>query len=207
METRVERSEAGCGGLDHAFEAAVDSGAEIGEMLPRVGQLLTRVVVKDRGCELGDTSLLKANTCSKHSIEAEVSIVEALAEAIEHGRDARLGAADGQVSEPLAELQQLKACCTLQAMRLCGEVLGDLMLCLGDELSGSGRCRCPQVSNEICDGEVGLVADGGNDGEFARCDGAGDWFAVECRKILERTTAARQDDKIDEAGSVELGER
>ena len=75
-----------------------------------------------------------------------------------------------------------------------GEVLGDLVLRLGDELSGGGRSGRAQVGDEIGDGEVGLVADGGNDGQSARCNGAGDWFAVEGGQIFERTTAARQDD-------------
>ena len=62
METRVERSEAGAEDSMHAFEAAVDSGAEIGELLPRVGQLLTRVVVKDMRLRARRYESLEANT-------------------------------------------------------------------------------------------------------------------------------------------------
>ena len=51
--------------------------------------------------------------------------------------------------------------------RLVGEVLGDLVLGLGDELGGGGGRGGAQVGDEVGDGEVGFVADGGDDGKAA----------------------------------------
>jgi hypothetical protein len=50
-------------------------------------------------------------------------------------------------------------------MRLRGQVLGDLVLGLGDELGGGGRGGGAQVGGEVGDGEVGFMADGGDDGQ------------------------------------------
>jgi hypothetical protein len=71
----------------------------------------------------------------------------------------------GNAREALAGLQKLKARGAFQAMRLRGEVLGDLVLRLGDELGGGGGRGGAQVGDEVGDGEVGFMADGGDDGQ------------------------------------------
>ena len=45
-------------------------------------------------------------------------------------------------------------------------MLGDLVLGFGNQLGGGGRRGSAQVGDEVGDGEVGLVADGGNDGNW-----------------------------------------
>ena len=87
--------------------------------------------------------------------------------------DARLGAADGQAGEALAGLQELEAGGALEAVGVGGEMLGDLVLGLGDELGGGGGSGGAEVGGEVGDGEVGFMADGGDDGKAARCNRAG----------------------------------
>ncbi len=87
--------------------------------------------------------------------------------------DARLGAADGQTGEALAGLQELEAGGAVEAVRVGGDMLGDLVLGLGDELGGGGGGGSAEVGGEIGDGEVGFVADGGDDGQPGGGDGAG----------------------------------
>jgi hypothetical protein len=46
-----------------------------------------------------------------------------------------------------------------------GDALFDAVLGGGDELGGGGGGGGAEVGDEVGDGEVGLVADGGDDGE------------------------------------------
>ena len=112
--------------------------------------------------------------------------------------DARLGAADGQAGEALAGLEELEAGGAVKAVRLSGEMLGDVVLGLGDELGGGGGGGGAEVGDEVGDGEVGFVADGGDDGEARGDDGAGHGFAVEGGQVFERAAAAGEDDEVDE---------
>ena len=67
----------------------------------------------------------------------------------------------------------------------------------GEELrGGAGRGRA-QVRHEVSNGEIGLVADGGNGGHGARGQGAGDGFLVEGPQVLEASSAARDDEEVD----------
>ena len=112
---------------------------------------------------------------------------------------AGFGAADGQAGEPLAGLQKLEARGAGEAMILAGQALGDLMLRFGNQFGGGGGGGGAQVGDEIGDGEVGLVAYRGDDGEAARCDRAGDALAVEGGQVFERASAAGQDNHVREA--------
>ena len=64
-------------------------------------------------------------------------------------------------------LQELESGGAVQTMRLLGDVLCDFVLGLGDKLGGGGRRRRAKVGDEVGNGEVGFVANGGDDGEFA----------------------------------------
>ncbi len=131
-------------------------------------------------------------------IQALERVIEPLLEPVQQRGHARFGAADGQMRQPLAGLQELEARGAFQAMRLRCEMLGDLVLGLGDELGcGGGRGRA-QVGDKVRDGEVGFVSDRGNDGQPRRSNGARDLLAVEGGKIFKRTAAAGEHDEVDE---------
>ena len=72
--------------------------------------------------------------------------------------DARLGALrhDG-AGDALPRLQQLEAGCAFQALGLGGQVLGNLMLRLGDEFGGGRGRGSAEIGNEVGDGEVGFM--------------------------------------------------
>ena len=71
------------------------------------------------------------------------------------------------------------------------------MLRGGDELGGGGGRGGAQVGDEVGDGEVGLVADGGDDGQLGGGDGAGEGLVVEAGEIFDGAAAAGDDDEVD----------
>ncbi len=78
-------------------------------------------------------------------------------------------------------------------------MLGDLVLCFCDELGGGGGSGGAQVRGEVGDGEVGFMADGGDDGQARGGDGAGNALGVEGGQVFKRASAAGEDDDVDEA--------
>ena len=84
------------------------------------------------------------------------------------------------------------------------DAVGDVVKGGGDEFGGGGRCRGAEVGDEVCDGEVGLVSNGRDDGEFRVEDGIGKEFGVEGGEVFERTAAAGDDDDVDGAAAVEV---
>jgi len=84
------------------------------------------------------------------------------------------------------------------------EVVGDFVLGFGDEFGGGRGGGGAEVGGEVGDGEVGFVADGGDDGDFRGRDGAGEEFAVEGGEVFERAAAAGDDDDIDGAFAIEV---
>ena len=162
-------------------------------------------MAEDGGGEVGDAVLALAELGGEGGFETEGEVVEALGLAVEQGGDTRLGAADGQAGEALAGLEELEAGGAFETVGLVGEVLGDFVLGLGDEFGGGGGRGCAEVGGEVGDGEVGFVADGGDDGELAGDDGAGDALGVEGGEVFKRAAAAGEDDEVDEARGVEFG--
>jgi len=151
--------------LKETLGGAVDAGAAGEEALAGLGEGLTRIVAEDGGCEFADAGLAKAKRAVERRVEALGEVVDALGEAMEKHGDAALGAVGRRgAGEALPGLEKLEACGALEAMLIRGEVLGDLVLRLGDELGGCGRRGCAEVGGEVGDGEVGLVADGRNNG-------------------------------------------
>ncbi len=80
---------------------------------------------------------------------------------------------------------QLEACGAFESMRLRGEVIGDFVLGFGDELGGCRWCWGAKIGNEIGDGEVGFVADGGDDGELGGDDGSGYALGIEGGEVFK----------------------
>src|SRR5271165_5095487 len=101
--------------------------------------------------------------------------------------------------EMLAGLQKLEADGAVEAMRLVGQVFDDFVLGFGNQFCRGGRGGGAEVGDEIGDGEVGFMPDSRNDGEAARCNGAGYALGVEGGQVFEGASAACQDDEVDQA--------
>ena len=111
-----------------------------------------------------------------------------------------------ETGEAFAQAHQLEARGTLETMRLIGQVIGDFVLGLSDEFSGGGWRGSAEVGNKVGDGEVGFVTDRGYDGELRCEDGARQALGVEGGQVFKGSATAGNDDEVDEARAVELGE-
>jgi len=78
-----------------------------------------------------------------------------------------------------------------------GDALFDADVLVGDDLGRGRGSGSAEVSDEIRDGEVGLMTDGRDDRNSRGRDGAGESFVVEAVQIFERTTAAGEQDDVD----------
>ncbi len=83
----------------------------------------------------------------------------------------------------------------------------DAVLGGGDEFGGGGGCGSAQVGDEVRDGEVGLVADGGDGGQRGCGDGAGESFVVEAGEIFDGAAAAGDEDEVDVCPGCALNKR
>ena len=70
------------------------------------------------------------------------------------------------------------------------------MLGGGDELGGGRWGGGAEVGDEVGDGEVGLVADGGDDGQMRGGDGAGEGLVVEGGEVFDGASAAGDEDEV-----------
>ena len=123
-------------------------------------------------------------------IDALVAAVDGVAEAREHGLGRETGVA-------LAGVHQVEAACSVDAGGEGGDAFFDAVLRGGDEFGCGGRRGSAKVGYEVGDGEVGLVADGGDDGELRRGDGAGEGLVVEAGEVFHGAAASRDDDGVD----------
>src|SRR5690349_22218380 len=83
-----------------------------------------------------------------------------------------------------------------------GDVVVEFTAGLHDELGGGGRRGGANVGDEIGDGEIGFVADAGDDRNLRLGDGAGDDFFIESPQIFERTAAANEHEHVHELFGV-----
>jgi hypothetical protein len=130
-------------------------------------------------------------------------VVQALSAAADEGLQPVLHLGDGERGEALAGQHELVAD---GAADTCGEqfdALLDAVLSCCDEFRGGRGSGGAQVGNEIRDGEVGLVANGGNNRQFRGGDGACESFIVESGEVFQRASAARDEDEIDLGGEMD----
>ncbi len=85
-----------------------------------------------------------------------------------------------------------------------GEVLIEFAASLNDEFGGGGRSGGAHVGNKIGDGEIGLVADAGDDRKGTLGDGASDDFFVEGPEIFERPATTNEENDVDGVGAREV---
>ena len=76
-----------------------------------------------------------------------------------------------------------------------------------DELGSRRRSRRAEVGDEVGNGDVGLVADAGDDRHGNARDGACDHLLVERPEIFDRSAAAREDDDVDASDTANLPQR
>ncbi len=126
--------------MDEALGGTVEVSAAGQEALAGLGKGLARIVAEDGGGQLGDARLTEAESVVKRRVEALGQVVDALGGAMKEGGDTGFCAVGrGGPRETLASLQELEAGGAVKPVRLLGEVLGDLVLGLGDELGGGRR--------------------------------------------------------------------
>src|SRR5215813_660817 len=83
------------------------------------------------------------------------------------------------------------------------DVLIEFAAGLHDEFRGSGGSGRANVRDKIGDGEIGFVADTGDDGNFRIENGTSDDLFVEGPEILHRAAAAGENQDIDKFSLIE----
>ena len=111
---------------------------------------------------------------------------------------------DAHASQSIGGLHETIAGSALETLVEGLDAIGDVVQRGGDQLGGGGGRGGAQVGDEVGDGEVGLVADGGDDGKLGGGDGFGEEFGVEGRQVFERAAAAGDDDEVGVAGAIEI---
>jgi membrane protein CcdC involved in cytochrome C biogenesis len=150
--------------------------------------------------EGGDVGGARAQGASDGGFKAVVEVVEALGAAADVGEQAAVHLADRDGGEALAGEHELIADGAVDAGVEGLDALLDAMLRGGDELGGGGRRGGAEVGDEIRDGEVGFVADGGDYGERGCGDGSGEGLIVKAGQVFDGAAAAGEDDEVDGAG-------
>ena len=191
--------------MEQALDGAVEARAAGEQPFAGLGEPLAGIVAQDGRGKLGDAKLMATQMGGESRFLAEAEVVEALGKAVQHRGDARFGAIRrGGAGEKLAGLQELEADGALEALKLDGQVICNFVVSLGDEFGGGRRRRRAQVGGEVGDGEVGFVANGGDDGQAGGNNGARHALAVESGQVFKRSAAAGKDNQIDEAAGVQL---
>lgn len=80
----------------------------------------------------------------------------------------------------------------------------EFVLGADDQLGGGAGGRGAEVGNEVGNGEINFVADGGDCRDAGPGEGAGDDFFVEGPEVFEGAAPAGDDDDVDEVEGVEL---
>ena len=131
-------------------------------------------------------------------VDALLAAAELIAFAHEDGFDANARQTAGCQHEAVAGG-------ALEALVEGLNAIGDVVERRGDQLGSSGGRGGAQVGDEVGNGEVGLVADGRDDGELGSGDGFGEEFGIEGGKVFERAAAAGDDDEVGVASAIEIG--
>src|SRR6185437_11017238 len=111
-----------------------------------------------------------------------------------------------QFSKPVARHQEVVARGPFKPPVQMGDMIGELVLGFNDQLSRSRRCGRAQVGNEIADGEIRFMADGGNYRQCGTGDDASQALVVKCGKVFKRAATARDDHHVDDLRAIEVPE-
>ncbi len=174
VQAGIDGLELGAALVEQTLSGVQKADAAGGEVLLGVRKPLAGIVAENGSAEFGNVTLGIADAEGHAAGEALRGIVEALGEPVKKRGDTGFGAGDGNAGQTLPGLEELEAAGALEAGVEAGEVLGDAVLGLGDELGGGRRGGRAEVGDEVSDGEVGFVAYGGDHRNLGGGDGAGD---------------------------------
>ena len=96
-------------------------------------------------------------------VEPAAEVVESLSATADEGLQTVLGPGDGESGEALSRQRELVVDGSADARAERLDALLDAVRGGGDEFGGGGGRRGAQIGDEVRDGEVGLVSDGGDD--------------------------------------------
>src|SRR5690348_926982 len=142
-------------------------------------------------------------TLGKPASQAAGEVIGALALLAEQIERAAKTAAAGEFMHAPAEDKDAVAHLLGEGAAEIGDVLIEFAARLHDDFRGGGRRGSANVGDEIGDGEIGFVANAGDNGDARIENCAGDDFFVERPKIFERTSAARKNEHVREILLVE----
>src|SRR6266704_2056668 len=127
-----------------------------------------------------------------------------LAEQIERTTDTGAG---GKLMNAAAENQDAIAHLFGESAAQFGDVLVKFAARLNHELGGGGGRGSTDIGDKIGDGEIGFVADPGDDGNLGSEDSARDDVFVEGPQIFHGAAAAREDEHVNEFRFIEKLQR
>src|SRR5260370_1218844 len=117
-----------------------------------------------------------------------IGAVALLAEKIERAAEAR---ARGKLVDAARQFQHAVTDQPGEGFAEFGDMLIEFTARLDDKLGGGGWRRSADVGDEVGDGEIGFVADAGDDGNFGGGDGARHRFFVEGPQVFHGARTAR----------------
>ncbi len=176
-------------GAEHAFVQGLSFVAAVGELETQVVGLQALVGV-------GEAFGARVEQGANRAAHGEFEFVDTLRAAGDGAVHDGGGAVDTAFMQGAGGHGQAIA----QGLQHLGVLRGDdieqAVFGADDELGGGrGRGRA-EIGDEIGDGEIGFVADGGDDRHFGCANGAGDGLFVEGPQIFERAAAASEDDDV-----------
>ena len=109
-----------------------------------------------------------------------------------------------QIADAMLPLGEMKAHLLRDAPGVFGNVPLEFVAGAHHDFGGGRGRRRAQVGDEIGDGEIGFVADAGDDGNYGFGNRAGHRLFVESPQIFERASAAGQNQHVDSFDAVEI---
>jgi len=192
--------EAGAAGRDDLPPGAIETLAGLREAMPTGKKAVGGILPPKPDAESGETLATDAEEAGGGGFEAQAEVVEALLAAGDGVVDAGEDVRGREAGEALAGVEEVEAAGAEDGAAEIFDALPNAVLGGGDDLGGGGGSGGAEVGDEVGDGEVGLVADGGDDGKLGDGDGAGEGFVVEAGEVFGGAAAAGQDDELDPAG-------
>ena len=129
-----------------------------------------------------------------HAMGEVVEFLLALADDFHHAGE---GAVLREFGQCLASHEEAVAHGAGEAIVQGGGVVFDFLARTDDEFGGGRGRGGAQVGDEVDDGEIGFVADGGDHGNCGSGDGSGEAFVVEGGEIFGGASTAGDDDDLD----------
>jgi hypothetical protein len=154
------------------------------------------ILALEAGGERSETSRPGVRDSLSSYFGAPVQIVETLGAAANESLQAIVDLSEGKSGKPLVREDDLIAQGAVYAGVKRLHALLNAMLRGSDQLGGGGGGRRAEIGDEVRDGEVGLVPNGGDDGQGGGGDDTGQGLVVEPSEVFQRASAAGYEDKV-----------